>query len=110
MSSARCGTNLTSAEKEAEPGQQFVGVRPQRGRSGVVSQHVVEELADDRNLGAVLVEQHERPQWIPGLPDPADPGNLQYRNIPNPDVQLCLPRADTLQRHVMTADSCRHAE
>jgi len=45
---------------------------------------VVEELADDRNLSAVLVEQHKRPQRIPGLPDPADYGNLQYRNIPDP--------------------------
>ncbi len=96
--------------QEPEPGQQLVGVRPQRGRPGVVSQHVVEELADDRNLSAALVEQHERPQRIPALPDPADPGNLQYRNIPDPDVQLCLPRADALQRHAMTADSSRHAE
>jgi len=30
------------------------------------------------------VEQHKRPQRIPGLPDPADSGNLQYRNIPDP--------------------------
>ncbi len=50
----------------------------------------MEELADDRNLSAVLIVEHERPQWIPRFPDPADPGNLQYRNIPNPDVQLCL--------------------
>ena len=47
--------------QEAEPGQQLVGVRPQRGRPGVISSHVMEELADDRNLSAVLVEQHERP-------------------------------------------------
>jgi hypothetical protein len=47
--------------QEAEPAQQLVGIRPQRGRPGIVSQHVVQELGDRRHLGTMLVEQHERP-------------------------------------------------
>jgi hypothetical protein len=42
--------------QETEPGQQLVGIRPQRGRPGIVSQHMVQELGDRGHLSTMLIE------------------------------------------------------
>ncbi|MEV8599119.1 hypothetical protein AB0465_04325 [Streptomyces griseoviridis] len=50
-----------------------------RSATGVVGEHVEQELADCRHLDPVPVEQPVRQRRIAGLLDPADP---RHRDVP----------------------------
>jgi len=77
--------------QESVPRQQFVGVRPQRNRAGVVGEHVVQELGYSRHLHAMVVKEPEGHQRVAGLLHPADPAHLQPRDIPDCRAVLCHP-------------------
>ncbi len=77
--------------QESVPRKQFVRIRSQRYRAGIVGEHVVQKLGHRRHLDAMLVEKPERQQPIPGRLHPTDPGNIQRRNIPDRRAVLCHP-------------------
>ena len=77
--------------QETEPRQQLIGVRPQRCRARVVGEHVMQELRDRGDLGALPIDEPERQQRITGLFHPPGPGHRQRRNIPDSGAVLWHP-------------------
>ncbi len=83
--------SLTSAEKEPEPRQQLIRIRPQRHRAGVIGEHVVQELGNCGDLGAPLINKPERRQRVTGLLHPAVPGHLKRPHVPDRRAVLWHP-------------------
>lgn len=82
--------NLHSVQ-EPMPGQQFVGVGPQRRWTGIVSKHVVQKLGDREHLHAPAVKKPERHQPVAGRLHLPDPGHVEPCYVPNLRAVLCHP-------------------
>jgi len=68
-----------------------VSIRPQRRRAGIIGEHVVQELANRGDFGALPINKPERHQRVAGLLHPARTGYRKRSHVPDRRAVLWHP-------------------